>query len=212
MCRGIRFVWVAVILVIEPNVRFFTANKARGIFMQAAGNAWSAEFSDLRNYMMANLVWDPNRSGRRLMDEFLSLHYGEAAPPIRRYIAMIHDAAEASGVHRHCFAGRAREYGIDDALAQPALDLFAEARRLAGTDEVRRRVDKASIAAYRFALDPVWEVTDPATVEPEPLNILRPLIERFLELCDQFGVDRVSEGTPLDAVRPRLRALVEFGV
>jgi len=66
--------------VIEPNVRFFVANQTKGIFMQAAGNAWAAELSDLRNYLVANLIWDPNRSGERLIAEFVDLHYGRAAP------------------------------------------------------------------------------------------------------------------------------------
>ena len=195
--------------VIEPNVRFFTANKARGLFMQAAGNALSAEFSDLRNYMMANLIWDPNRSGTRLMNEFLELHYRESAPPIRRYIDLIHDAAEAGGLHRSCFAGRASQYGIDPALAQPALALFADARQLAQTDEVSARVDKASITAYRLAIDPVWEVEDPAALGPDQLQQASPLIERFLGLCDRFSVDRVGEGPTLESVRPRLQRLVD---
>ena len=55
--------------VIEPNIRYFVAHGAKGIFMQAAGNATGAELSDLRNYVMANLLWDPSRSaatGRRV--------------------------------------------------------------------------------------------------------------------------------------------------
>ena len=196
--------------VIEPNVRFFVANHARGIFMQAAGNARSAELSDLRNYIMSNLIWDPNRSGQQLLEEFLSLHYAEAAPPIRRYIDLIHDAAEASGVHRNCFAGHARDYGLDDALAPQALELFAEALRLAKSDAVKQRVEKASISAYRWAIDPVWGVNDPADVPPGVLKKMRPLVERFLALCARYGVDRAAEGTSLEAVRQRLQQLVDF--
>jgi len=31
------------------------------------------------------------------MGEFLALHYGRAAGPIRRFIGLVHDTAEASG-------------------------------------------------------------------------------------------------------------------
>ncbi len=89
--------------VIEPNVRYFVAHGAKGIFMQAAGNSTGAELSDLRNYVMANLLWDPARSGQKLIDEFLDLHYSKAAPPIRRFINMYHDHCEAEGIHRNCF-------------------------------------------------------------------------------------------------------------
>src|SRR5688572_5234282 len=147
--------------VIEPNVRFFVANRARGVFMQAAGNARDAELSELRNYLIASLIWDPARSGARLVDEFLSLHYGPAAPPIRRYIDLIHDASEASGLHRNCFAGKGEEYGLDAKTASQALELFEIARGLARTPEIASRVEKASIGAYRLAIDPIWGRRDP---------------------------------------------------
>ena len=83
-------------------------------------------------------------------------------------------------MHRNCFAGKAADFGIDPALAGPALELFDEALELAETDEVRKRVEKASIAAYRLAIDPVWSVSDPASVDQHLLKRMRPLIERFL--------------------------------
>ena len=203
--------------VIEANVRFFVANHARGIYMQAAGNAQSTELSDPRNYLISNLLWDPNRSGRRLIDEFLSLHYGAAAPPIRRYIDLIHDAAEESGVHRDCFAAKAIDYGIDPALAGPALALFEEALELAETDAQRQRVEKASIVAYRLAIEPVWvgsgprvRIADPATVDPEQLDEIRPLVQRFLDLCGRYGVDRVRGSTEIGGVQTQLQQSVDY--
>jgi len=195
--------------VIEPNVRFFVANNARGIFMQAAGNAMSAELSDLRNYMMSNLIWDPGRSGEELMDEFLKLHYGRAAPRIRDYIDLIQDAAASSGLHRNCFAGRASQYGIGESIASPALALFQEALNLAESDAVKRRVEKASIAAYRLAIEPVWNAKNPSRVKPELLEKMRPLIKRFLELCERHGVDRAAEHVAYSSARERLRSLLK---
>ena len=203
--------------VIEPNLRFFVANHARGIFMQAVGNAQSAELSDLRNYLISNMLWDPNRSGRQLIDEFLSLHYGTAAVPIRRYIDLIHDAAEKSGVHKDCFAAKAIDFGIDPALAGPALVLFDEALQLAETDAVRERVEKASIAAYRLAIEPVWvgsgppvRIAEPASVDPKQLNELRPIIQRFLDLCGRYGVDRVRDSEKFGTVQTQLQRLVNY--
>ena len=197
--------------VIEPNVRFFVANHAIGVFMQAAGDAQSAELSDLRNYMIGNLIWDPSRSGEKLMAEFLTLHYGNAAAPIRRYIDMIHDAAEAGGVHRNCFANRARGYGIDQSLAPKALQLFDEARQLADTDDVRKRVEKASICAYRLAIEPVWNAKKPSKIDPAVLEQQRPLVARFLELCRKHGVNMVTEGRSFAEWEQRLQRLLADG-
>lgn len=192
---------------IERNVRFFVSNHARHIFMQAAGNAWGTELSELRNYMISGLIWDPNRSGEELMDEFLRLHYGRAAPPIRRYIDLIHDTAEASGAHRNCFSPTAAGYGIGPEVAPKALALFEEAVALAESDEVRARVEKASVCALRLALEPVWRAKDLGRVEPEVLAAMRPIARRFLTLCDRFGIDRHREHAPLSSVRQHLERI-----
>src|SRR5207247_2433913 len=62
--------------VIEPNIRYFVAHNAHGVFMQAAGDTMGAAFSDLHNYVISNLLWDPTRDGGQLRDEFLRLQYG----------------------------------------------------------------------------------------------------------------------------------------
>jgi hypothetical protein len=196
--------------VIEPNVRYFVANQAKGIFMQAAGNANGAELSDLRNYLISNLIWDPARSGQELIDEFLTLHYAEAAPPIRRFINQVHDTAEQSGLHKNCF-GSAEKYGIDASLAQTGLDAFAEAMQLAGDDEVlRSRVAKASISAYRAAIEPVWILRQPSDLDPDLKERMRPLVREFFALCDAHGVTRVSESQSLDQARQRLHELFDL--
>ncbi len=191
--------------VIEPNIRYFVDKGAKGIFMQAAGNNTGAELSDLRNYMMANLLWDPTRSSEKLMNEFLDLHYGKAAPPIRRFILAYHDHVQAKGIHRNCF-GRAQDYGIDEGIAKAAMDAFTEAMALADDDAVKSRVEKASICAYRAAIDPAWEAPDGKPLDPELANRMRPLVKRLFELCARYKVPMWNEVTPIDDAKARLRA------
>ncbi len=195
--------------VIEPNIRYFLANHAKGVFMQAAGNANGAELSELRAYVISRLLWDPSRSGQEAIDEFLELHYGPAAPPIRRYIKHIHDRAEASGRHQNCF-GQLADYGLDQSDAELGLEAFAEALKLADSDEVRSRVERASICVYRAALEPIW-YRDSGPLEPAVAEKLRPAAKRFLELCDKFQVDRAQEwGEEIPGTRSRLKKI--FGV
>ncbi len=195
--------------VIEPNVRYFVAHQAKGIFMQAAGNAQGAELSDLRNYVISNLLWDPTRNGEALIDEFVTLHYSQAAPPIRRFIELVHDTAEASGLHKNCF-GSAGEFGIDESLAQTGLDAFAEAMELADDDVVRRRVAKASVCAYRSAIEPCWVLDGAADLDPGLEKRMRPLVKKFFGLCQEHGVTRVSEHQSVADARRRMGEL--FGL
>jgi hypothetical protein len=193
--------------VIESNIRYFVANNAMGIFMQAAGNALGAELSDLRNYVMANLLWDPTESGEKLVNEFLDLHYGRGAEPIRRFINLTHENALASGLHPNCF-GRAKDYAIDETIAQAGLNAFAEAMELAENDAVRARVEKASICAYRAAIEPIWYTKDKSSIEPALAERMRPLVKCFLDLCKKYGVTNVSEHSRIEDETERLKRIV----
>ena len=65
---------------IPANIRLFAEAQAEGVFMQCAAAA-GTEMSDLRHYLISSLLWDPTRDGEKLIDEFLTLHYSNAAPP-----------------------------------------------------------------------------------------------------------------------------------
>jgi Domain of unknown function (DUF4838)/Glycosyl hydrolases family 2, sugar binding domain len=187
--------------VIEPNIRYFVDNNAIGVFMQAVYNGQGGELSDLRNYIMGNLLWDPNRSADALLDEFLRLHYKAAAPPIRQFINLTHDNAARLGLHNKGCSGTAADFGIDASIAQAGLDAFAEALELAGDDvHVRARVEKASICAYRAALEPMFDLNADNLADPDMLVRMAPTRERFLALCAKFGVEMLSEGSKVSSL------------
>jgi len=186
--------------VIEPNIRFFVANGVRGVFMQAAYTTIGAEFSDLRNYLTSRLLWDPNLSGEALIDEFLQLHYGRAAPPIRRFINLLHDNAEAKGIGGdRNYNGSCKDWGLDEAMVKAALAAFDEAMRLADDDAVRARVEKASICAYRMASDDAITWDDKkGPLPPDIASRTRPYVKHLFELCDKYGVTNFTESLTID--------------
>ena len=54
----------------------------RGIFEEGAYQTPGAEMMELRAYMLARLLWNPNYGAARARDEFLDGYYGPAAPPM----------------------------------------------------------------------------------------------------------------------------------
>jgi len=137
---------------IEPNVKYFLDNNVHGLFMQAAGNCISAEFSDLRNYVISQMIWNPDQNGWALVEEFCTLHYGPSAAPILEYLNYLHDNAEQKSVHPECFP-TALEVGVDQEFAVKAIGYFKQAMDLAPDDAVRNRVEKASLTAWKALIE-----------------------------------------------------------
>jgi hypothetical protein len=189
---------------IEANIRYFVANNVNGVFMETAYDTLAAEMADLRNYMIGNLMWDPNKSGEKLFNEFIDLHYGKAGEPIRRYLNFLHDNAEAKGIHRYCF-GKAADYGVDEKVTQVAMDSFDEAMKLAENDEMRNRVEKASMCAYRAAIEPVFLAEKPEDLSPETKKKLQPMVDRFFALCKKYKVTRIREWFDIEPDIEKLR-------
>jgi len=202
--------------ILGENVRFLVQNNVKGLFMQ--GPASGAELAGLRNYIVSNLLWDPSRDEKALTDEFLALHYGRAAGPIRRFIDLVHDTAEASGKHRHCHA-MAADYGLSAEIGKQGLAMFDEAMELADNDEIRARVEKASICCHALIVEPVVAPAyfkaklrrrnaddgKPLVFDPELARELRPHVAAFIALCRKHGSKMPGEWASLDEVVVALR-------
>lgn len=82
--------------VLQPNIRFFADNHIKMMFQQGSGGSRS-EFHELRTYIIAKLLWNPEADVETIIKDFTDHYYGKAAEAIRTYIDVMHDALEASG-------------------------------------------------------------------------------------------------------------------
>ncbi|HOU09877.1 MAG TPA: DUF4838 domain-containing protein [Clostridiales bacterium] len=74
---------------IDDNIRFMAANNITGYFMQ--GNAYgnSGEFGELRSYLTAKMLWNPDCDIEAVKTEFLRAYYGAGYRNIQAYIDFI---------------------------------------------------------------------------------------------------------------------------
>ncbi|MDD5426604.1 MAG: DUF4838 domain-containing protein [candidate division Zixibacteria bacterium] len=82
--------------ILQPNIQFFVRNGITTVFEQGLPSFYG-EFAELRIYLLAKLLWNPNISVDSVMNDFLYGFYGKAAPHIRQYIDTMHAALKASG-------------------------------------------------------------------------------------------------------------------
>ncbi len=76
------------ILTLQPNIQLFRDNNAKWVFEQHSGNP--SELFELRSYITAKLLWNPEVNVDSIMDDFLNSYYQEAALYVRSYIDRIH--------------------------------------------------------------------------------------------------------------------------
>ena len=69
--------------VFAPNLRTFRDNGVKYVFAQ--GGPRYGEFAQLKGWMLAKLMWDPDQPIEPLLDRFFAGHYGAAAPFVRAY-------------------------------------------------------------------------------------------------------------------------------
>ena len=74
---------------IKPNIDFFVNNNAKWIFEQHSNDI--SELFELRSYLMAKLLWNPNLQTDDIINDFISGYYEEAGVYIKKYIDLIHE-------------------------------------------------------------------------------------------------------------------------
>ena len=176
---------------IGPNIRYLVSQRVGAVFMQGAWDTEDAEFAELRNYVTSRLLWNPSLDDEQLIDEFLRLYYGRAAAPLKRLIDYANDQVKTRQLDAWPYA-KGPDYGVDEELAKLALECFEQAVAAADDAEVRRRVEKQSIIAYRAMVEQAWLIRDKSKLSSDDAKRLRPYAKRLFELAKQYlGYDAV---------------------
>jgi hypothetical protein len=190
------------------SVAYFEKNNGRGVFMQAAGNGYSTELSDLRNYVMSRCLWKPGRSSWEEAQEFIRLHYQESAQPILDYITYYHDLVDDGDLHPGCFPTEA-SLAISPESSQRITAYFQEALALAKSDAVRARVEKASLCALRAALSTTSMklVYKDGVCKPDLDGSQADLVEEYAKLVERYGVPMDGEHATAQTYINEMRTL-----
>ena len=78
---------------LQPNIQLFENNGANWIFEQHSRHP--SELFELRSYLTAKLLWNPNEDADAIIQEFTEGYYKEAGQYVLQYINSIHEALKA---------------------------------------------------------------------------------------------------------------------
>lgn len=97
-------------------------------------------FRDLFLFVMGRVLWEPQADVEPLVDEFMAVYYGKAAPAVREYFDFLHGEIDRGSVHQMCEG--ANTMLVTKEFAARALEMFSRAQSAVASDPARRaRVD-----------------------------------------------------------------------
>ena len=78
------------VLALQGNIQFFRRNKVKALFEQGAYQGRHADFAELKAWLLAKWMWDPDLPMEPLLDDFFAGYYGKGAPFVREYFDRLH--------------------------------------------------------------------------------------------------------------------------
>jgi predicted alpha-1,2-mannosidase len=185
--------------VMAENLRLFHRRHAVMHFAQVAGSR-GGDFAELRTWMAAKLMWNPEADADSLINTFLGGYYGAAAPFIHQYITTMEGALAGSGQRLWIYDSPVtHKHGMfRPALMQRYQTLFDRAEAAVATDSARlARVQRSRLPLRYTALDIAR--TDTATNTDDVLRQLA----LFEQQVRKFNVPVINEreNTPLEYCR-----------
>lgn len=175
--------------VLGENIRFFYENNVRGLFEQGSGpNAvGGGEMNDLRAYILSKAMWDPYCDVNKLRTEFLAAVYGDAAGCMDEYLETVYHAVIDAGCHLYCFNHPDKPWHKME-LVERCEEIFAEAKKLAATDEILDRIHFQELAVRYLRI----LLTEKGSKERNDL------IDAFAKDAKSYGVTMLYERQQID--------------
>jgi len=183
--------------VLRPNIRFFAANGVKGMYEEAAYFTPGAELAELRTWIMAKTLWNPNYDTDRAIDEFLAAYYGPAAWSMRRYVDLLEQGpSEHKDWHVHIFDKPEAPHLGPEFIAQ-AVRLFDQAEtQAAGSPLFTHRVAVARLPVLYLQIVRARAGDADAAA----------LVDRFETVARKEGLTTVREWSGAGALEAWLKA------
>ena len=188
---------------LQPNIQLFRTNNAKWIFEQHSHHP--SELFELRSYLTAKLLWNPEINQDSIVTDFLVGYYEEAAPFIQNYITTIHEELQKDQDFFLFLYGDPSQ-GFASFLKPELLkqyDIWYNDAEKAVNDkpEILKRVKRARLSTD-YAILEASRINDPnaftmSSKSPDGnksiSDDLQPRIDRFEQTCEEADITLMNE-------------------
>ena len=78
------------VLALQGNAKFFRDNRVNYLFEQGAYQGRHGDFAELKAWLLAKWLWNPDLPAEPLLKDFFEGYYGAAAPLVSHYFEEVH--------------------------------------------------------------------------------------------------------------------------
>lgn len=188
---------------LQPNIQLFRDNNAKWIFEQHSNHP--SELFELRSYLTAKLLWNPDVDQEEVISDFLLGYYEAAAPFVKMYIDTVHAEIKAKqdfflflygdpsqGFTSFLHPNMLKKYDAWYDQAEKAVEGKSEV--LKRVDRARLSVDYAILEAYRLNNpDAFMLVKKNGSGQLEASEDLKVRLARFEQTCEEGNITLMNE-------------------
>ena len=175
--------------VMQPNVKLFRDHHANMIFEQVHGGE-GCDLTELRSYLMAKLMWNPDIDYDSTMHHFVDRYYGAAAPYVYDYIKMREGALLSSGTNLWIYDSPVTHKNgmLNPACRRAYNALFDKAEQAVAADSARLAHVRMARLPLMYADLEIARAT--GTGDPDDL---RRQVADFRRYTEAYGVGSLTE-------------------
>lgn len=148
---------------LQDNIQLFQENGAQWVFEQHSRNP--SELFELRSYLMAKLLWNPELDAGAVVKNFCDKFYGPASPYVLEYIDEIHsDIIDDKEFFLFLYGDPSQAFSsyLNEKAILKYLDFWEEAQEsVKGNPEILQRVKFASLSTKFAFLERCKKNDDP---------------------------------------------------
>lgn len=187
----------------SDNYKLFKQNNVKGLFVQGYADV-PGDLSELRQYLLAKLLWNTEIDIEATRDDFLRGFYGKAASSIKEYLTLLTKNQENSNQPLDIYSGPIQ--ARNTFLSPEAMDQYDQLLEKAAALVDQDTVLYSRIKKLRLALEYVYFEQSKfygkdqhgmfivnANGEKEVKPGLNERVLKFTELCDELGIYELSE-------------------
>ena len=189
------------VLALQDNVKFFRTNRVDYVFEQGAYQGRHGDFAELKAWLLAKWLWNPDLPQEPLLEDFFNGYYGAAAPYVRTYFDALHSYFRDPATQPLRIFDDVRRTCIPDGFYTRAAALWQQAEAAVKGSPAHLynvRMGAIPVLYARMARLPrqeeikVWAAENPKPydVTPDSRALATDLLARFSEAKNI----RISEG------------------